>query len=1096
MDWSAWHKQYDSFPNLEARLRIVREQIVATLDDCPAGPIQIISICAGDGRDLIGALQNHSRRDNVTAALLDQDAESLARGRLAAAAAGLEQQLRFINADATLAANYAGMVPADLVLLSGFLGHMRHGDVPGLIRSLPMFCKTGGSVIWNRHLVLYDGRQQVRVIRELFRQSAFAEVHHEATAPDGFAVSRARFTGQPVTLDTMRVLFEFVGLDRLLTEPPPAAHVLRGAAGSAASASGVSPFERTPGEDVCATAAEQSIPERFEQVLAGHSALPAIGSGEWRPAYSEFNSAANRLAHALISGAGAAGDRVALLMRHDAPLIVAMLAVLKASRIVVVLNPGDPPARLRQILEDADPAAIVTDAANRKLAGQIAGRSHRVIGYEDPFAGPAHNPGLKIAPHDLAFLLYTSGTTGRPKGVMQTHRNMLHNVLRQTRGMELRAEDRIVLLASPGGGQGMATAWCALLNGAALCPFPAAEQGVTSLAKWLKDNQITVYVSSVSVFRHFIRTLGTGEQFSSIRLVRFASEPATDRDFAAWQNHFPDGCVLLNTLSSTETGNLTRRHFNRDDRVDEGRLPAGRAVDGMRILLLDEQGREAGEGVVGEIVVRSRYLSPGYWRNESLTAERFSADGPDGGRNYRGGDLGRRTADGGLVFMDRKDAQVKIRGYRIELSEIEDALERRPEVAEAVVCARTGPDNDLQLVAYVVLQAGQNCAAETLRHALRASLPGYMIPADFVFLDQLPLTPGGKVDRQALPAPDEPKARLRRSERPYDIIESSVARIWESVLGVSPIGRHDDFFDLGGNSIQSAQVLAVIEEAYGASLPPSILTEHGTIEKLAALIAGHVVIPSPGPLVVLRAANAGRPLFLIHSGQGDVATYGPLTRRLPDRPVYGLQSVGLQGESWPLMSVPAMARRYLPEILAKDSTGPYLLGATCMGGLVAFELAQMLHRQGRPVGLVALFDVHGPRPAGQHPDRTERLWGPIRDPARDALRRLRWSIVRTAGLCRHDHWLPAYRRFVAHMNSRANRTYRPGFFPGALTLFLTADTKIPGEDTRLLMRQHAREAQVISVPGLRSGLFVRPAVEELARKLQQALALAEAKIQP
>jgi amino acid adenylation domain-containing protein len=1091
MDWSEWHRQYDSFPNLEARLQIVREQIAATLDDCPAGPIRIVSICAGDGRDLIGALQNHRRRNDVAAALLDTEEESLARGRKTAAAAGLQPQLRFINADATRATNYAGLVPADLVLLSGFLGHLRHGDIPGLIHSLPMFCKAGGSVIWNRHLVLYDGRQQVRVIRELFQQSAFEEVHHETTAPDGFAVGRARFTGQPAPLDTKRVLFEFVGLDRLLAEPAPAV--------PAASSSGVRIPERTPGptpgapaaEDACATAAEQSLVERFEQVLAGYSARPAIGSGEWRPTYSEFNRAANRLAQALISGAGATGDRVALLMRHDAPLIVAMLAVLKAGRVVVVLNPGDPPARLQQILADAEPAAIVTDAANRKLAGQIAGRSLRVIGYEDQSTGPAHNPELKLAPHDLAFLLFTSGSTGRPKGVMQTHRNMLHNVLRQTRGMELRPEDRIVLLGSPGGGQGMATAWCALLNGAALCPFPAAEKGVTSLAKWLKENQITVYVSSVSVFRHFIRTLDRDEQLPSIRVVRFASEPASDRDFAAWQQHFPDGCVLLNTLSSTETGNFTRQRFTRSDRVGEGRLPVGRAVEGMQILLLDEQGREAGEGGVGEIVVRSRYLSPGYWRNESLTAERFSAAGPDGGRNYRGGDLGRRTADGGLVFMDRKDARVKIRGYRIELSEIEDALERQPDVAGAVVCARPGPDNELQLVAYVVPEAGRSGTAETLRHALRASLPGYMIPAAFVFLDEFPLSPNGKVDRQALPAPEENGARLHRSEKPRGIVEGSLERIWESVLGLAPIGRHDDFFDLGGNSIQSTQVLAGIEESFGFSLPPSTLAEHGTIERLAALVSGNVVIPSPSPLVPLRMGGAGRPLFLVHSGQGDVAPYGLLARRLPDRPVYGLQSVGLQGEAWPLMTVPDMARRYLREITAVDPAGPYLFGATCMGGMVAFEMAQMLVRQGKQVALLALMDVRYPLKPWQQHEWVERWYGPFRDPVRDAFRILRWAIIRAVGLGRGDRWLPAYRRFVAHMNSRADRNYTPVIYPAEMTLFVTADTQFPREDLRLLLRPYAKESRVITISGIRRGLFFRPTVDELAQNLQQAIERAE-----
>ncbi len=1090
MDWNEWHKQYDSFPSLQARLRIVCEQIAATLDDCPAGTIRIVSICAGDGRDLIGTLLKHPRRNDVAAWLLDNHAESIARGKAAAEQAGLGRQLRFVEADATLAGNYADAVPADLVLLSGFLGHLRHNDVPGLIESLPMLCRKGGWIIWNRHLVLHQGRDQILVIRELFRRTKFEEVHFETTAPDGFAVGRCRFAGRVKSLDPARVMFEFVGLDRLLPVPPPT-HL------------GLPEGKNDPRGEINGTAAdencgnvERSLPECFAQVAARHPSRPAIGTGQWRPNYSELNASANRLAHALLAHGGAPGDRVALLMRHDAPLLAAMLAVLKAGRIVIVLNPTDPPMRLKQILGDAEPGSIITDSANVELAAQIVEKNQRTVRFEEHSTGPAHNPEIQAAPDAIACIIFTSGSTGRPKGVMQTHRSIIHNVFRLTRGMQLQAEDRLSLLASPSGGQGFSTTWCALLNGAALCPFPTMEKGVTGLADWLKENQITVFVSSVSIFRHFIRTLKNGESFPAVRLVRFGSEPATSDDFSIFKKHFTAGCVLLNTLSSTETGNVTQLRFTQNDIVAQGRLPIGRPAEGMQILLLDENDREVGNGEVGEIAVSSRFLSPGYWRNDPLTAERFSVGrGPDDGRLFQTGDLGRRAADGSLVFMGRKDTRVKIHGYRIEVSEIEDALLHQPEVEGAVVCAREAPNNDIQLAAYVALRAGGKCTAEKLRRVLRSTLPGYMVPASFVFLEKFPLTPHGKIDRQALPAP-ETRPTPGRGSRPRDVVESQLARIWQSVLGISGIGRHDDFFDLGGTSIQSAEVLARIAELFGASLSPSTLVEHSTIERLAGLVAGYVVIPSPKPLVPLRAADAGRPLFLIHSGQGDVATYGLLTRRLPGRPIYGLQSIGLQGESWPLMSISAMAQRYLAEIVAKDPTGPYLLGATCMGGMVAFELAQMLIRQGRKVGLLALFDVPYPLPKWQHHDRTERLYGPIRDPVRDAFRMLRWFIVRSAGLGHSQHSLTAYRRFVGNMNSRANRSYKPAFFPGAMTLFITAETKYPREDLRLAMRRYAQDSRVIPIPGNRSGLFVQPAVDELARQLQGCLELAGGKESP
>jgi hypothetical protein len=215
MNWSEWHQQYDESPALMGRLRAVREQLRTTLDEFPAGPIEIVSVCAGDGRDLIGVLSDHPRRQDVGVSLLDTDRASLNRGRAAAEAAGVQSQVRFLLADASLARNYVGLVPADLILLSGMIGHLRNSDVPRLVGSLPMLCKFGGRVIWNRHVVLNDGANQVKVIRNLFRSAGFDEIEFHTLAPDGFAVGQVRYTGDAVPLDPNAVLFDFVGLDRL-----------------------------------------------------------------------------------------------------------------------------------------------------------------------------------------------------------------------------------------------------------------------------------------------------------------------------------------------------------------------------------------------------------------------------------------------------------------------------------------------------------------------------------------------------------------------------------------------------------------------------------------------------------------------------------------------------------------------------------------------------------------------------------------------------------------------------------------------------------------------------------------------------------------
>ncbi len=580
--------------------------------------------------------------------------------------------------------------------------------------------------------------------------------------------------------------------------------------------------------------AEISIPARFKQIVALYPGRTALAGGVWEPTYAELDAATNRLAQVLISRGGHAGDRVVLLMRHDAPLIAAVLAILKAGRMVVVLNPNDPPGRLKQILDDAEPRVMITDFPNENLASQIVRENQAVLVFEKQSSAPAHDLEITIAPGDPAWLVYTSGSTGRPKGVIQTHRTLMHKVLRLSDGMDLSAADKIILLGSPSSGQGATTTCSALLNGAALCPFPIAEKGIARLKEWMVREKITVYISSASVFRHFAKTLDDGVFFCSVRLVRFASEPATAHDFAAYRKFFPQECFLISSLSSSETGSITQQRFTHDSVVAEGRLPIGSPVTGMEVLLWNDQGKEVRDGEAGEIIVRSRFLSPGYWRNDALTAERFAEAGADGARIFRSGDLARRGADGSLFFAGRKDARVKIHGYRVEISEVETALAQQPQVEAAVVTTPTTPDGGTQLAAHVVSRAGQVCTAETLRRALRRILPGHMIPAHFVFLEKFPLTPGGKIDREKLRQTDF--SVPTSAEKPVTATETLLADIWKNVFGRTSVGRQDDFFDLGGDSLNAAVVAAQVYAARGVELELRAFADHSTLAELARAI--------------------------------------------------------------------------------------------------------------------------------------------------------------------------------------------------------------------------------------------------------------------
>ncbi len=550
---------------------------------------------------------------------------------------------------------------------------------------------------------------------------------------------------------------------------------------------------------------------------------------------------------------------VTLLLRHGAPLIAAILGALKAGKIAVTLNPGDPAVRLEQIRADVGPQLVLCDEGNRELALDAGYPSGELMIVADrPEGTPQPAPDLATNPHDVAFLIYTSGSTGGPKGVMQTHRNVLHNVLRVTDGLGIDAEDRIIQVASLSSGQGLATTWLGLLNGAMLCPFPIMERGVTGLPGWLEENGITVFVASSSVFRNFVRTLD-GERLSTIRLVRLGSEFAARADFDAYRRHFHPRCLFANMYASSEAGNISQCLLTADADPPDGGLPVGRPAEGVEVLLLDEHGEEVPPGQIGEIVVRSEYLSPGYWGDETLTAERYSpAPSKRNARLFRTGDLGCRSDDDVLTVVGRNDAQVKIRGNRVELSGVEAAITGLPQVAGAAVCPITTPRGDVKLTAYVTLRDERTQTAGRLRRELRARLPDHSVPTSFVFLDALPLTPHGKLDRERLAQIKPASAPPSAAESPMSETEELLSEIWSKALELeSRPAPDDDFFELSGDSLTAAVVAAEVHARFGVEIELHAFVESPTVTSMARLVERLQSAPGgDGPPPLTRASRA------------------------------------------------------------------------------------------------------------------------------------------------------------------------------------------------------------------------------------------------
>ena len=581
---------------------------------------------------------------------------------------------------------------------------------------------------------------------------------------------------------------------------------------------------------------EQSVPARFEKIVAKHPDRIAVKTKNHELTYDELNKAANRLAWAILALRGEGEEPIAILLDHDAPLIAAVLGALKAGKACVALDPTYPETRMGDILGDSRATVILANNRNLSSAAKLAQGDVRLLNLDqiDSQLSSA-NLGLPVSPDALAYIVYTSGSTEQPKGVTQNHRNVLHNALRYTNNLHICADDRVTLLASLGTGQGVPTAFCTLLNGATLCLFNIREEGTIQLADWLISEGITVYISASTIFRQLFESLTGDEQFPKLRLVRLGAEQVRKSDVELYKAHFSRECIFGVTLSSSESGNFCHYFIDKETEIIGDQIPVGYASEDMKILLLDDDGREIGFNKIGEITIMSRYLSPGYWRNRDLTQFAFppGRKGSDE-RIYRTGDLGIMRSDGCLEHCGRKGLKVKIRGFGVELEEIESSLRKHPDVREAVVAVVKDDADDNRLVAYVVTHGGHKPSAGDLCKFLRQRLPEHMVPSAFAFLENFPLTPVGKLDRRALPTSGWTRPEMEGEfVEPRTEIERALAKIWQELLHVEKVGIHDNFFDLGGNSIRLAQINRKVCELSGRDVAVIEMLSHPTISALA-----------------------------------------------------------------------------------------------------------------------------------------------------------------------------------------------------------------------------------------------------------------------
>ncbi len=853
--------------------------------------------------------------------------------------------------------------------------------------------------------------------------------------------------------------------------------------------------------------------------------------------YAELDRRANQLARYLRRLGTETQGRVAVCLKRSLELPVALLAVLKAGAACVPLDPNYPEERLELMLQDAVPSVLLTDEGS--LAKFSSGKFSSAMPSTERFAtsGPrivdlrvvdlkivdlkqewrnvSQEEGNRIAcdvqPPDIAYVIYTSGSTGKPKGVLITHSGLVNHAVAAVKLFGHGPADRVLQFSSISFDIAIEEVFPTWLAGAAVIFRPEdLSLQVAEFLRWTRERLITVLDLPTAYWHELVHELSELKEPipPALRLVIVGGEKASATAFSSWRKAVGNRVRWINTYGPTETSVIATAYeppISADAPIP-ATLPIGRPIANTTVYLLDEELNPVPVGVPGEIHIGGAGVARGYLNRPESTAEKFIADpfsDDCSARLYKTGDMAQFLPSGEIEFVGRRDFQVKIRGFRVEPGEIEAVLERHPAVRDVAVVAREGSEGDKRLVAYFVPRNSHAPASGELRTFLQGKLPAYMVPASFLMLEAMPLTPNGKVDRKGLPDPsgNDFSGNDRESfhkesgaggAQPKDALELELAGIWESVLGIRHIGMDQNFFDLGGHSILAVRLMHRIEQALQRKLPITTLLQAPTIGALAELMRREGWSPSWSSLVPIQPRGSKPPFFCVHGIGGTVLRFRDLARYLgEDHVFYGLQAKGLDGKQPCAASVEEMAADYLRDIRQIQPQGPYLLGGYSFGGMVALEMAQQLRAQGEEVALVALLDTFPGRPMSS----TELLAKLLRMPMKE---KISYSIGRVRRLAtyaqrRLSRQLPPDLLAVRKACYLAESRYVPKGYTGRITVFRPITKSLRSNDDGMggWNDWSAGGVEIHEIAGRHDNMFFEPNVAILAEKLAECLRRAE-----
>jgi amino acid adenylation domain-containing protein len=712
---------------------------------------------------------------------------------------------------------------------------------------------------------------------------------------------------------------------------------------------------------------------------------PAVIFEDRHFTYNELNIRANQLARRLKEMGAGPEVLIGIFMERSLEMAVSMYAVLKSGAAYIPLEPEYPSERLNFMIRDSRLSVLITQP---RMSDRLDTRHIRLISLDADFSAIAHlpqeNPERTAGTENSAYAVYTSGSSGPPKGVLNTHAGLMNQLYWRQEYFRLTPPDAVLQKTPFSFDNSVWELFWPLMVGAktVLVP-PGGHKDGFYLSKMIKTHRITTIHFVPSMLRLFLQVPGIETASRTLKRVFTGGEPL-DRELQA-QFFAELNAELYHLYGQSEAAmNVTCRACSRTDRV-QGTVPVGKPVANTRIYILDARLNPCPIGVPGELYIGGRGLAKSYLSRPDLDAEKFvpnpfsipahpTPHTPHPATLYKTGDIGKWLPDGNIELAGRNDDQVKIRGYRIELGEVKSCLLKHEGVCDAAVLAIEYSDGK-ELAAYIVPQKDLDTPLNTsrLRDDMKKSLPDYMIPSYFIQLAEFPFTPSGKIDKKALPGPAQ-TSRTAEYVSPRNETERKLAAVWQEVLAIEQVGIRDNFFDLGGHSLKAAHLVSRMYKEFNREISMREIFTSPTVEELAKRIDPGSV--SQGgepftPLACIQPHGKNIPLFFIHIARGDVFCYAELSRQLgSDYPFYGLRSFGVDADTSPVKDIKDMAAKYIEAVRAEYPSGPYIIGGHSRGGIIAYEMAQQLRNQSESVPLLIFIDAFSP----DYIERPDDLW--------------------------------------------------------------------------------------------------------------------------